>query len=94
MELDDFEWDDDKNIRNIRDHGIDFRIAVEAFDDDKSIPYADPEHSTVGEPRYALIGQCSAGLVFISFTYRGERCRIISARKASKRMQRIYAEDN
>ena len=94
MEFGDFEWDDDKQTRNLRDHGIDFRIAVEAFDDARSIPYADPEHSTVGEPRYALIGQCSAGLVFISFTYRGDRCRIISVRKASKRMQRIYAEND
>lgn len=94
MEFGDFEWDDDKNLRNIKDHGIDFRIAVEAFDDDRSIPYADPKHSSVGESRYALIGMCSAGLVFVSFTYRGERCRIISARKASKRMQRSYAEND
>ena len=94
MEFDDFEWNDDKNIRNVKVHGIDFQIAVEAFDDDRSIPYADSKHSTVGERRYALIGLCSAGLVFISFTYRGDRCRIISARKASKRMQRIYAEND
>ena len=79
MEFDDFEWDDEKSLRNIREHGIDFRIAVEAFNDDRSIPYTDPEHSAIGEPRYALIGMCAAGLVFISFTYRGERCRIISA---------------
>ncbi|MGD9561615.1 MAG: BrnT family toxin [Pyrinomonadaceae bacterium] len=92
MEFGEFEWDDDKNVRNIRDHGIDFQIAVEAFEDDRSIPYSDPKHSTVDEPRYALIGLCSVGLVFISFTYRGDRCRIISARKASRQMQRIYAE--
>jgi uncharacterized DUF497 family protein len=83
MEFGDFEWDDDQNIRNIRDHGIDFRIAVEVFDDDRSIPYADSKHSTVGEPRYAIIGMCSSGLVFISFTYLGDRCRIISARRAN-----------
>jgi uncharacterized protein len=94
MEFADFEWDDDKNARNIRDHGIDFQVAIQAFDDDRSIPYADPEHSTVDEPRYSLIGMCSAGVVFVSFTYRGERCRIISARKASNQMQRKYAEND
>jgi uncharacterized protein len=94
MEFDGFEWDDEKNARNVKDHGIDFQIAIEAFNDERAIPYADPAHSTVGEPRYALIGMCRAGLVFISFTYRGEICRIISARKASRKMQNEYAEND
>lgn len=94
MEFSDFEWDDDKNAHNIAEHGIDFQIAIEAFDDDLAIPFSDPEHSVTGEPRYALIGMCSTGLVFISFTYRGERCRVISARKASRRMQKLYVEND
>ncbi|MBX3282643.1 MAG: BrnT family toxin [Acidobacteria bacterium] len=68
-----------------------FETAVRAFDDERAIPFADPEHSRVGEPRYALLGMCESGLVFISFTYRGSRTRIISARRASRRMERIYA---
>jgi len=88
-----FEWDADKNEENIRNHGVGFGVAVQAFDDDRAVPFSDPSHSGVGEPRYALIGMCSAGLVFVSFTYRSERCRIISARKASRRMHAIYADD-
>lgn len=63
MESEEFEWDDDKNAENIRNHGISFEKAVRAFDDERAIPFADPEHSRVGEPRYALLGMCEAGLV-------------------------------
>ena len=94
MEFGDFEWDDDKNAENITNHKVDFKAAVAAFDDDRAIPFSDPEHSRVGEPRYALLGMCGEGLVFISFTFRGDKCRIISARKASRRMYKIYAEND
>jgi uncharacterized DUF497 family protein len=89
-----FEWDENKNLENIRKHGISFSVAIEAFDDELAIPFSDHEHSTAGEARYALLGMCKAGLVFISFTIRGTKYRIISVRKASKRMHKIYAENN
>lgn len=91
MEL--FEWDEDKNAENIKKHRIDFKMAVQAFDDDLAIPFADPEHS-IDEARYALLGMCKSGLVFISFAIRGEKYRIITARKASKRMHKMYAEND
>ncbi|MBS1769255.1 MAG: BrnT family toxin [Acidobacteria bacterium] len=94
METEEFEWDDEKNTDNIRNHAIAFDTAIRAFDDERAIPFADREHSRVGEQRYALLGMCEAGLVFISFTYRGSRTRIISARRASRRMERIYAEND
>jgi uncharacterized protein len=88
-----FEWDDRKNLENIKKHnGISFEIAVKAFDDDLAIPFEDPEHSDENETRYALIGMCENGLVFISFTIRGEQYRIIPARKASKKMEKMYAD--
>lgn len=89
-----FEWDDDKANENLRKHGIRFEIAVKAFDDDLAIPYSDTEHSSVGEPRYALIGMCRSGLVFVSFTIRNDKYRIISARKASRKMHKIYAQND
>ena len=89
-----FEWDENKNLENIKNHGINFENAVKAFDDDLAIPLEDAEHSHENETRYALIGMCEIGLVFISFTFRGENYRIISARKASKKMEKIYADSN
>ncbi len=89
-----FEWDGDKTEENVRKHGIRFEIAIKAFDDDLAIPYSDIDHSSIGEPRYALIGMCAAGLVFISFTFRNDKYRIISARKASRKMHEIYAHND
>jgi uncharacterized protein len=90
-----FEWDDKKNLENIKKHdGISFEIAVKAFDDDLAIPFEDPEHSDENEIRYALVGMCELGLVFISFTIRGRKYRIISARKASKKMEKMYADND
>ena len=63
-----FEWDENKNLENIKNHGISFEKAVKAFDDDLAIPLEDVEHSDENETRYALIGMCEIGLVFISFT--------------------------
>ncbi|MGI8638340.1 MAG: BrnT family toxin [Pyrinomonadaceae bacterium] len=90
-----FEWDDDKNVENIKYHdGISFEKAVKAFDDDLAIPLEDPEHSDENETRYALIGMCELGLIFVSFAFRDENCRIISARKASRKMEKIYADND
>jgi uncharacterized DUF497 family protein len=89
-----FEWDDEKAEANAKKHGVSFSDAAKAFDDEMAIPYADPEHSSIGEARYALLGMCPAGLVFISFTIRDNKYRIISARKASRTMYRTYAESD
>lgn len=89
-----FEWDDNKNLENIKNHGISFDKAIKAFDDDLAIPLEDIEHSDENETRYALIGMCEIGLVFISFTFKGENYRIISARQASRRMEKMYAAND
>ena len=52
------------------------------------------EHSDKNETRFALIGMCEIGLVFISFTFRDENYRIISARKASRKMEKMYADND
>lgn len=34
-----FEWDDEKNVTNIRKHGLDFADVAEAFDSPMAIAY-------------------------------------------------------
>ena len=88
-----FEWDEDKNVENVKNHdGISFEKAVKAFDDELAIPLEDIEHSDENETRYALIGMSDLGLVFVSFTFRDENYRIISARRASRKMEKMYAD--
>lgn len=94
MIIEGFEWDDAKNDLNRKEHGIAFEKAVKAFDDELAIPLEDLEHSDENETGYALIGMCETGLVFVSFAYRDENCRIISARRASRKMEQMYAEQS
>ena len=89
----DFEWDENKNEENIIKHdGISFEKALEAFDDPVALSLEDPEHSNNEEIRYAVVGMSEFGLTFVSFSYQDESIRLISARKASKTMEKKYDE--
>jgi uncharacterized DUF497 family protein len=78
-----FEWDRDKEKRNIKKHGISFDEAVTVFYDPLSATFADPDHST-DEHRLITIGFSSHGQLFVvSHTERGDAIRIISARHAT-----------
>ena len=50
-----FVWDEDKNIKNIKKHGISFTIAARVFEDELRLEYPDPEHSQ-DEERWITIG--------------------------------------
>ena len=84
MEFGDYiiEWDDAKNEKNFRKHKIYFEDAAYVFLDDNRIDYLDEEHSD-DEERWKVIGRIKNVLAVI-YTERGEKLRLISARKASK----------
>ena len=44
------------------------------------------------ETRYVMIGMSSMGLLYVSFTYREDAIRFISARRAAKWMVKIYED--
>jgi len=78
-----FEWDRDKEKRNIKKHGISFDEAVTVFYDRLSATFDDPDHS-LEEYRFITIGFSSHGnLLVVSYTERGNLIRIISARPAT-----------
>jgi uncharacterized protein len=84
-----FEWDPGKAVSNLAKHGVDFPTATKVFDDPDMRLHADPRAH--GEMRFRAIG-CINGLVlFVSYTMRGEVCRIISARRASRRERQSYS---
>lgn len=93
MRDDDFEWDDVKAARNRRDHGVSFEMAREAFDDRHGVERVDRRHDD-HEERLALIGMAGQLLLFVSFTLRDERIRIISARKVEPHERRRYHNEN
>jgi len=85
-----FEWDENKAKSNLRKHKIGFDEAETVFDDALSITISDPDHST-DENRFIDIGTSDKNhLLVVSYTERGERTRIISARKAIKAERKAY----
>jgi uncharacterized DUF497 family protein len=88
----DFEWDDDKAIRNEAKHRVSFAEATTAFGDPLSLTIPDPDHS-VEEDRLILLGQTYLGrIVVVVHVERGETVRLISARLATRNERRTYEE--
>jgi hypothetical protein len=87
-----FEWNPDKAAINLQKHGISFQEAATVFGDLLSVTFPDPDHS-IGEDRYVIIGMSRLGqLLVVSHTDRGNRTRIISARRATRQERRFYEE--
>ena len=78
----DFERDAAKVEENIGKHGVDFAAAARVFLD----PYRFEQEDTrfpYGETRFAVIGMVGEQVLVVIYTLRGERIRLISARKAN-----------
>lgn len=89
-----FEWDSKKAAINLRNHGISFREASMVFRDAGSFTYDDAAHSHT-EQRYVTLGMSDRGRVLVvAHTLRGDRIRIISARKATKSERKLYEEQS
>ncbi|MFY4729404.1 BrnT family toxin [Nitrospira sp. BLG_2] len=88
-----YEWNPRKAEANRRKHGVSFEEAASVFQDADALTFQDPDHSDE-EPREITIGISTQGRVlFLSHCDRGERIRIISARKATPKERKQYAED-
>ena len=93
MQDDDFEWDDRKATANARKHAVTFEMARDVFKDPFAIDELD-DRADFGEVRFATTGMVEGHLLFVAYTMRGERIRIISARGAEPHEQRRYHEEN
>ena len=87
-----FEWDEDKALKNAKKHRVSFEQAQQVFNDSRAVPFEDLRHSSINEIRYVMIGMSSIGLLFVSFIHREDTVRLISARRAEKWMVKIYEE--
>jgi len=83
-----FEWDVGKERENIRDHGVNFTDASEAFRDYFRVERHDDD-SSYYEERYQMMGYYQ-DILFVVYTERGNAVRIISARVAEPFERRIY----
>lgn len=84
-----FEWDEQKNIRNIQWHGIDFVDVSEMFNYYMLIDLDDREE--YGEDRWVGIGILRNSIVVVVFKEKApDTIRLISARKANKYERQRY----
>jgi uncharacterized DUF497 family protein len=82
------EWDAVKATTNLEKHGIDFADAATVLSDEQALTV--PDHAP-DEERYVTIGMDALGRVLVVvYTWRGERARLISARKATADERRHY----
>ena len=87
-----FEWDPGKAAQNRRKHRVSFHEAATVFGDPLTLTYQDPDHS-VHEQRFITVGMSSAGqLLIVAHADSGDRIRIISARKTTRRERSHYEE--
>ena len=87
-----YEWDPKKAKANLRKHGVSFEEAATVFLDPLAVTYPDPDHSDE-ELREITIGHSDRRkTIFLSHTKRGDRTRIIGARKATPTERKQYEE--
>ena len=86
-----FEWDDAKAALSLARHRIDFLDAIEVFLDPFRLELED-DREDYGELRLKTVGMVNGVVTAVLFTLRGERTRIISARKAEPNERRAYHE--
>ncbi len=91
MNEDAFEWDVNKAAWNIAAHGISFEVACEVFDDELAIERPD-DREDYGEDRTNITGMVKGRLLTVTYTLRGDKIRLISARMAEPYERRWYHE--
>jgi hypothetical protein len=83
-----FEGDEAKRQANILKHGIDFVDVIEVFAG-RFIETEDTRRD-YGERRHRAVGLLGEVVIQVAYTWRGERRRIISARRAGQNDRRAY----
>ena len=85
-----FEWDPRKAAANLRKHGVRFADAISVLEDEKGLTVID---QSSGEERWVTIGMDSIGrILVVAYTYRRERVRMISVRRAPAGERGQYEE--
>jgi uncharacterized DUF497 family protein len=82
-----FEYDEEKSRSNLVKHGIDFEAAQELWRDDSL--YEVPAHSS-DELRVIVVGKIRGRHWTAIVTYRSERIRLISVRRAREEEVSLY----
>ena len=87
-----FEWDRGNIEKNWERHRVAYVECEEVLLGGQFIIAKDTAHSTE-EDRYRVLGKTDEGrILFLAFTLRGGRIRVITARDANKKERKAYEE--
>jgi uncharacterized DUF497 family protein len=85
-----FEWDEGNLVKNWEKHRVSASEYEQIFFNRPLVTAADPGHSGQ-ETRYYALGHTDSGrLLFVVFTVRERRIRVISARGMNRKERRVY----
>ena len=85
-----FEWDSGNSGKNLKKHQVSDEETEEVFSDDRKVQKPDPFHS-VKEKRFILLGKTKGErLLFIVYTVRKTKIRVISARDVNQKEKPLY----
>jgi len=83
-------YDPAKAAANLRKHKVSFADAEGVFQDPLAVTVEDPD--AAGERRFVVLGLGSAGeLLVVVYMEREDECRLIAARRATRRERKLYA---
>lgn len=86
-----FQWDRGNVDKNQRKHKVSEKESEEVFFDNKRVTFKDHVHSDK-EERFRVIGETRGKrLLFVAFTVRNKKVRVISARDINRREVKLYA---
>ena len=89
-----FDWDDGNRQKNWEKHQVSTGECEEVFFNLPLLSQNDPRHSQ-REPRFYVLGHSNAGrLLFIAFTVRKDKIRVISTRDMSRKERAFYERRN
>ncbi|MEK9151634.1 MAG: BrnT family toxin [Patescibacteria group bacterium] len=91
-QADSFDWDKSNQDKSLGKHSVTPKESEEVFFHRPLLIASDPRHSEK-EKRYLALGQTAQKRqLFLAFTYRSKKIRIISARPMSRRERKNYEQ--
>lgn len=87
-----FDWDEGNKQKNWDKHKVDYRECEEVFSNEPLLLQEDTKHS-LQEKRYYALGRSDAGrTLFLVFTIRDNKIRVISCRDQHRKERKIYEQ--
>jgi uncharacterized DUF497 family protein len=89
-----FEWDEGNWEKNWIKHGVSWVECEQVFFNVPLVVTDDSKHSQMEDRHFALGHTDSGRRLFVVFTIRGDKIRVISARDMNQAERRLYDEED